>query len=157
AFRASPAARIHNGKHVAVLREVGPALVVAVADVGSQFENHRQRVFLFVRTIDRGIQPDSIPHRNLDSPGQVKGLGGLSFLLFRKNQVGTKNVGKKNNDATKSRSAGRAAQDIHEAPRERASVAESHSCAKAGSHEKGGRKAAYLKTIHYPLATAPKQ
>ena len=54
-FGVAAAAGIDDGEDVSVLSEVVGTGVVAVADVGSQLEDHGQRIFLLVRPVDRGV------------------------------------------------------------------------------------------------------
>jgi hypothetical protein len=58
---------------------VGPR-VIAVADIGRQFENYGERLFLSVRTIHSGVESNAVAHGDLDRPHQVNQIRQIGFL-----------------------------------------------------------------------------
>ena len=72
---------IDDGEDISVLGEVIGAGMIAVADVGCQLEDDRQRILLVVGTVYRGVQMDAVAHGNLYRPQQIEGFGGVWFLV----------------------------------------------------------------------------
>src|SRR5713226_6430220 len=84
----SASAHIHEGVHIAMLREIRGAVRVRVSDVWCKCENHRQRLFLTMRREYRRVQLHSVPRRNLHRPLHVNGrlFGGGLLLRARRDR-----------------------------------------------------------------------
>ena len=70
-FGVAASADVHQREDVAVAREVGCAILVAVGDVGREREHYRQRRGRGLGLEDGRVEVHAVAHGDLDSPEQV--------------------------------------------------------------------------------------